>query len=294
MGSVALPTRRDEAWKWSDLRQAYGAEPPELDPALAQSPVIVQLAAAAAASEKLNLAPGESLMRVERLTAAGQDASSLEIVLGPGASLTRIVFQDAPDVSLNHVQARLAAGSRFRQFVLSLGARFARVETDIEVNGADAEIALYGAYLLGEGRHADFTSLVRHEGAGATTRQLVKGAVRRGGRGVFQGKLFVGRAAQKTDARQHHQGLLLDEGAEIDAKPELEIYADDVACAHGNTVGALDEDALFYIRSRGVPAAAARALLVEAFLREAAPDWLPEAAAAEMERLLGSWLERGA
>lgn len=294
MGAIALPSRREEAWRWSDLRQAYDGEPPELDPALAQSPVIVQLAAAAAAHERLTLAAGEALCRVDRLIAAGRDASSLEIVLGPGATLTRIVFQDAPDVSLNHTWARLAAGSRFRQFVLSLGARFARVETVIEVNGADAEIALHGAYLLSEGRHADFTSMVRHEGAGATTRQLVKGAVRRGGRGVFQGKLFVGRDAQKTDARQHHQALLLDEGAEIDAKPELEIYADDVACAHGNAVGALDDDALFYMRSRGVPAPAARALLIEAFLREAAPDWLPEDAAAEMERLLGAWLERGA
>lgn len=292
MGTVALPTRRDEAWKWSDLRQAYGAEPPALDPALATRPVIVQLAGAG--SERVSLSAGETLVRVEHLDRPGQDATAFEADLAPGARLTRILFQDAPNVSLNHAGVRLAKGARFEQFVLSFGARFARIETEVSVEGEGAEVALHGVYLLGDGRHADLTSLVRHAAAGAVTRQLVKGAVRRGGRGVFQGKLYVGREAQKTDARQHHQGLLLDEGAEINAKPELEIYADDVACAHGNTVGALDDAALFYIRSRGVPAPQARALLIEAFLREAAPEWLPEAAAAAMDARLTAWLEGGA
>jgi Fe-S cluster assembly protein SufD len=285
---VALPSRRDEAWKWSDLRQTYGAEAPALDPALANSPIIVQLAGA---PERLSLAAGESGVRVEHLDRPGRDATAFEADLAPGATLTRIVFQDAADISLNHAMVRLAEGARFQQFVLSFGARLARIETDVSVDGEGAQVALHGIYLLDKGRHADFTSLVRHGAPGAITRQLVKGAVRRGGRGVFQGKLFVGRAAQKTDARQHHQGLILDEGAEIDAKPELEIYADDVACAHGNTVGALDEAALFYIRSRGVPAASARALLIEAFLREAAPEWLTEDTAAAMDARLTTWLE---
>ncbi len=290
MAQVALPTRRDEAWKWSDLRQAYGAEVPAADPALAQSPVIVQLAHAGQAYGCLTVEAGADEVRAEQLTAPGREAAALDVTVAPGASLTRILVQDAPDISLNYAKVRLGAGARFRQFVLSFGARFARIETDILVEGEGAEVSLHGMYLLGEGRHADFTSQVRHNAPGAVTRQLVKGAVRRGGRGVFQGKLYVGREAQKTEARQHHQGLLLDEGAEIDAKPELEIYADDVACAHGNTIGALDEAALFYMRSRGLPAAQARALLIEAFLREAAPEWLPPQAAQDLEARLSAWL----
>jgi Fe-S cluster assembly protein SufD len=120
--------------------------------------------------------------------------------------------------------------------------------------------------------------------------QLVKGAARPGGRGVFQGKIVVAEGAQKTDARQTHRALLLGDGAEIDAKPELEIYADDVQCAHGNTIGALDETALFYLRSRGLPLAQARALLIEAFLLEAIPDWLDEALRGEIEGAIDGWL----
>jgi len=108
------------------------------------------------------------------------------------------------------------------------------------------------------------------------TRQLIKGAARKGGRGVFQGKILVAPQAQKTDARQNHHALLLDDGAEVFARPELEIHADDVACAHGNSVGALDAMALFYMRQRGLPETAARALLVRAFLEEAVPGWLPD------------------
>jgi Fe-S cluster assembly protein SufD len=126
--------------------------------------------------------------------------------------------------------------------------------------------------------------------AGGTTQQLVKGAVRAGGRGVFQGKIVVDRGAQKTDARQHHQALLLEEGAEAFAKPELIINADDVQCAHGNTIGALDEQALFYMRQRGLPEAEARALLTEAFLLEALPEDLDAGLRDELAGRVSAWL----
>jgi Fe-S cluster assembly protein SufD len=145
---------------------------------------------------------------------------------------------------------------------------------------------LDGVYLLGDARHSDQTTVVTHKGEGGTTNQLTKGAVRDNARAVFQGKITVERGADQTDARMGHHALILSERAEIDAKPELEIYADDVSCAHGNTVGALDEEALFYIRSRGVPLEEARALLISAFVgevtdrishegaRQVAQDWL--------------------
>ncbi len=136
--------------------------------------------------------------------------------------------------------------------------------------------------------------MVKHNAPGGSTRQLIKGVARKGGRGVFQGKIVVERGAQRTDARQYHHGMLLEEGAEIFAKPELMIHADDVQCAHGNTAGGLDESALFYMRSRGVAEAEARALLTEAFLLDALPDWLPEEVRGEIEGRVHAWLRRGA
>jgi len=160
----------------------------------------------------------------------------------------------------------------------------------VSVEGDGAEVTLNGAYLAGAGRHADLTSMIEHKAPGGVTRQLIKGIARKGGRGVFQGKIVVERAAQKTDARQHHQGLLLEDGAEIFAKPELRIHADDVQCAHGNTAGGLDERALFYMRSRGIPEAQARALLIEGFLAETIPEGLPEELHSELLEMMRAWL----
>jgi Fe-S cluster assembly protein SufD len=124
---------------------------------------------------------------------------------------------------------------------------------------------------------------------------LFKGAVQDRARGVFQGKILVERGAQQTDARQNHHALMLTEGAQIDAKPELEIYADDVQCAHGNTIGALDEEALFYMRQRGIPESQAKALLIEAFVtdvfdsmaHEGVRDWFNDQARTWLEQRAG-------
>jgi Fe-S cluster assembly protein SufD len=291
MAAILLPSRRDEAWKYSDLRTAFGDAPaPEGDPALADRPVIVQLAGAAQAFYRLELAPGDHAVRTERLEAAGIAATALEVVVPKGGSFTRIVIQGGEGVALNHVRVRLAEGATFRQFVLATGARLARIETEAEIEGEGVLVELNGLYLAGAGRHADLTSKVIHRAPKAATRQLVKGAVRRGGRAVFQGLIEVERAAQKTDARQHHQGLVLEEGGEIDAKPELRIFADDVACAHGNTVGGLSVDQLFYLRTRGLPDEEARALLAAAFLSDAMPDWLDGSPRADIENGVRDWL----
>ena len=150
---------------------------------------------------------------------------------------------------------------------------------------------LGGVYLLDGGRHADSTSVVHHTGPGGVTQQLVKGAAAAKGHGVFQGKFIVDRAAQKTDARMTHRAMMLDDRAEIDAKPELEIYADDVQCAHGNALGALDETALFYMRQRGIPAPRARALLIESFLAEPLDAIADEALRDELKTALRTRLE---
>lgn len=221
----------------------------------------------------LDLEPEADLTLIE--TYEGEGAGyvselSLAISIGEGASLKRIVLLDEPAdaISISQSQVELQPGARFAQTVIASGAKLQRHETHVFHPGGGADVQIDGLYLLAGKRHADLTSVVTHALPDGTTRQLTKGLVQDQARGVFQGKIVVEEGADRTDARMGHHALLLNDGAEVDAKPELEIYADDVSCAHGNTVGSLDEDALFYMKARGLPDADARALLMEAFIGE--------------------------
>lgn len=191
--------------------------------------------------------------------------------LRDGARVNRYVLQESDAKSITHAicAAKVEENAHFEQASLSTGGRLSRLETHVHFwsPGSSAQIDSVG--LLSGERHADFTSDVRHFAESCRTRQLHKGAAKDRGRNIFQGKFFVKREAQKTDAKMTANALLLSDTAEANHKPELEIYADDVECAHGSTVGALDEDALFYLRQRGLDEQAARALLVEAFVSEA-------------------------
>jgi Fe-S cluster assembly protein SufD len=129
-------------------------------------------------------------------------------------------------------------------------------------------VRLDGVYVLDAQRHADQTTVVTHGGVDGVTSQLTKGVVDGQARGVFQGRIVVQPGADQTDARMGHHALILSDKAEVDAKPELLIFADDVACAHGNTIGALDDEQIFYARQRGIPEAEAKAMLTQAFLGE--------------------------
>lgn len=285
-----LPTRRDEAWRWSDLRQALTPDitlpkpNPEMDAAFRDGAlyapagdIIAELAIGFGRERVFKLPAGQTHTVAEELEGGDTfDPRFLTIEVGEGATLTRVVSQTGGGVRLSSARVRVAKGGTFRQFVFAEGAKLARIETHVTADEG-AKIELNGLYLAHDGRHADLTSTIHHRGPGAETRQFVKGAAFKGSRGVFQGKIIVEREAQRTDARQHHRGMLLEDGAEIFAKPELMIYADDVQCAHGNTAGGLDERALFYMRSRGIPAHEARAMLIEAFLMETVPEHLGEA-----------------
>ncbi|HRP09412.1 MAG TPA: SufD family Fe-S cluster assembly protein [Terricaulis sp.] len=284
MNAAQLPTRRDEAWKYSDLRAAVGADAV----ALREAPDVIERLAPR--TDVLSVARGEARVVVERLNSeTGVEAVAQDWRVAEGAALVRVVLQTGAAIGLSLARVELAAGARLQQFVLAEGGKLARVETHI-VAGEGAEVELNGVYMCAAGRHADLTSIITHADPNGATRQLIKGVVRKGGRGVFQGKIVVAPHAQKTDARQYHHGMLLEDGAEIFAKPELMIHADDVQCAHGNTAGGLDESALFYMRARGVPEAAARALLIEAFLLEAVPSDLPAEAREEIEGRIRAWL----
>lgn len=283
-----LPDHRVEAWKYSDLRAALAHTPlPQMQEGPKEGPILARLAGG---FSEIALAPAERRIEIERIGGEGLEAQAFRYRLAPGSQLTRVVLQSGTGIALCLAEIEIGAGAHLRQFVFAEGARFARLETQVHVRGVGAQVELAGVYVAGQGCHLDLTSGVTHHAPEGRTVQLIKGAARGGGCGVFQGKILVARGAQNTDARQHHQALLLEQGAEIYAKPELEIYADDVACAHGNTAGALAQDQVFYLQSRAIPLAQARAMLSEAFLLEALPDWLQADWREEIEARLAAWL----
>lgn len=222
------------------------------------------------------LEDGASLTVLES-HAGGSGARLANIVvavrLGAGASLAHVRLQDdgADAFHVQKMSAELAPGAVMRSYLLTAGAALSRMEVHVRLQDrARAEIA--GALLLSDGQHADTTLRIAHEGVAAESRQVFRSVLDGASRGVVQGKVVVRPGAQQTDAHQLLRALLLSPQAEADAKPELEIFADDVKCGHGATTGELDEDALFYLRARGVPEAEARAVLIEAFLAESLED----------------------
>lgn len=220
---------------------------------------------------RIVVAPGAEVTLIETHRFRGSPFVNAltELTVGHGAKVTRIVFQRGVDkaVSINTSLVKVHEGAQFHQLTLTAGAAFARHETQVELAGR-ADIRLDALYRLRGQRHADITSHVTHGVEGAKTRQLVKGIVEDRARGVFQGKFLVERKGQQTDAQMAHHALVLSGEATVNAKPELEIYADDVECAHGNTVGALDPEAMFYLRQRGLDEDQARRILIDAFAGE--------------------------
>ena len=218
----------------------------------------------------------------------------MEVHVAEGAALTHVKLQDEGEGAfhLSTVYADVAEGAVYDSFALALGGRLARNEIHARLHGPDGTVHLNGAQLLGGAQHADFTTVVQHQAPSCASRQTVKNVLSGRSRGVFQGRIEVDRIAQKTDGYQMNQTLLLSPEAEIDAKPELQIYADDVKCSHGATVGELDAEQVFYLRSRGVPFAQARAMLVRAFLAEALDPIAHEGARAMLEAAVQRWWDR--
>lgn len=264
----------------------------------ARCAVLLNFAAAGAASHArvhIDVAEGASLTLLESHEGQGDHFANtlIEASVDAGASLSRFVVQkdSGAGVHASLFGARLGPRARFRQTALALGARLARIETRLAVEGAGADIGFSSAALLSGARHADVTSHVAHLAPGCRTRQIHRAALRGRSRGVFQGKFLVARPAQKTDAAMQARALLLSDSAEAKHKPELEIYADDVLCAHGATAGALDAEAMFYLRQRGLDETAARGLLIEAFVGEAFDGLADAGVEAAFRRAVRSWVE---
>jgi Fe-S cluster assembly protein SufD len=203
--------------------------------------------------------------------AAGQANALTQIEVGGGASVlhVKLTLEGAGATHLASWQATLGAEAAYRVFQLTAGTGLVRNHLAPTFAGEGGKLDFVGCFLGRDAEHIDTTLLVDHAVPGCTSRELMKGVLAGRARGVFQGKVIVRPDAQKSDGKQMAQALMLSEEAEFDSKPELEIFADDVICGHGSTAAQLDDDLLFYLRSRGIPLTQARALLIESFVGEA-------------------------
>ncbi|UWS01712.1 SufB/SufD family protein [Phaeobacter inhibens] len=237
---------------------------------------------------------GATATILENGPAASRFNKCMEIDVADGGSLhlVRAQGRDHERRAATHLFARLGTESVFKSFTLTVNGVLTRNEAVIELTGDDAVAHIAGA-CVGDGDfHHDDTVFITHDAVNCESRQVFKKVLRNGATGVFQGKILVKEGAQKTDGYQISQSLLLDEDSQFLAKPELEIYADDVACSHGSTSGAIDEEGLFYLRSRGVPHAEATDLMTLAFLAEAVEEIENADIAANVVDRLEGWLAR--
>jgi Fe-S cluster assembly protein SufD len=319
LGSTAraLTERPDLAEAGYDERDATSAQPfAALNGAFFGDGFVLALALGAVLEEPVEVihvgrAAGRSAHpRSAVIAGAGSRATLVETFCGGGGGWTNGVLRIelGADASLDHVRiqdealdaihfgvtrARLGRGARYESFTLTTGARLSRQDVQVVIEGEGARCGVNGAYLLRGQQEATTATVIEHAAPGGTTREVFKGVLEDRAHGVFLGRIAVRPGADKTDAHQLNRNLLLSPRAAVDTKPELEIFADDVKCSHGATVGDLDEAALFYLRSRGIDETAARRLLIEAFATDAI-----EAAvsvgdlAAHLRRRLGVWLEQ--
>ena len=247
-----LPTRREEAWRYSAVERLQGAA---LD-----------------AWRTIDVPPGESL-RDTLVIADGEDTSQTE---------------------LHRWRVTLGEGARCELFAVLAAAEYARLEIEVTLHKG-AHFELGGITLGGGDTTREIVTRMAHEKPGATSNQTVRSVHWGKGTGNFLGRIDVVRDAQKTDAAQSFKGLLLEKGASVNSVPQLEIYADDVQCAHGASVGQLDESARFYMAARGLPPETIRRLLVQAFIGDATRELADEATRETLlEKALAKLDERGA
>jgi Fe-S cluster assembly protein SufD len=234
----------------------------------------------------IELGEGAELSLVEQHVSAGEPAQLTTLVsdidVRDGARLHHVVLQDA-SIGVNLVRRtslRLHARAQATMHVLELGGALVRHDLRAELIGDDAQLHTRGVFMPHGRQHIDTQLAIRHQALNTTSTSHWRGVANDRARGVFRGAIVVAPGADGSDANLSNKNLLLSPSAEIDTKPELEIYADEVQAAHGATVGQLDERSLFYLRSRGIPLAEARALLTAAFCRAVLDD-LPNAALRE-------------
>lgn len=219
---------------------------------------------------------------------------ALQIALGQDAKLTHIRVQDeaANRTVLSSTHIRIARDASYEGVFLNLGGGLSRQDYWIELMDTGADCKIKGAQLIAGRQHMDTTVLVEHRAPNCTSNQTIRNVLADEAVGVFQGKIHVHQPAQKTDGYQLCNTLMLSDRANMNTKPELEIYADDVKCSHGTTTGALDAEPLFYLRSRGIPEAEARRLMLSAFIGDLFDD-LDEKLRDRLKTRAERWLDHG-
>ncbi|MCB1419202.1 MAG: Fe-S cluster assembly protein SufD [Notoacmeibacter sp.] len=230
---------------------------------------------------------------VERQAGDGEAlvSSVANLVLDEGAEITWVLVQEQPrDVThLGRIAAELGRDAKLTIFIMNAGGKLVRQEIVVGVKGEGADFRLRAINLLGGDTHTDLTMVLDHAVPSTTSTEIVRNVVTGKASGVFQGQIKVHQIAQKTDARMACNTLLLSDDADFSAKPELEIFADDVACGHGATVTEIDRAHLFYLMARGIPESDARRLLVKAFLAEVIEELEDEALVTALEDRLEGW-----
>ena len=305
-----LPTPVEETWKYTNLPRAVpvgltltqpeehiihrnggqvGGEPVELvwtgvDGKL-QAPVL-----------KITLDAGAELTVIERHDGQGSYWKNMitEISVGANAKLHHIrIVEDSIDaVHTNMVRVSVEKDGTYDGFALNLGAKLTRHEIHAVLNGPNIECSFNGLNLVQGEQHTDTTILMEHKAPHCRSNQFYRSVLDDSSRVVFQGKVHVHKIAQKTDGYQLSNAILLSDKAEMDTKPELEIYADDVKCSHGATTGQLDEEPIFYLRSRGLSDAQARLLLMDAFVDEVVDKIEDEQLKTSVKLLAETWLHK--
>ena len=215
-----------------------------------------------------------------------------DIRIGERAALNHVKLQIEGDGAYHTAltRAALAGEGRYESHLLALGARLARHEIHVRFDGEGARCDLRGGYMARGRQHVDNTTVIDHAVPRCESREVYKGVLDDTARGVFQGRIVVRQDAQKTDGHQLNRTLLLSRKAEVDTKPELEIYADDVKCSHGATAGEPEADQLFYLRSRGLDRRSALALIVEGFMGELLEEIGHEAVRATLAARVADWI----
>lgn len=217
-----------------------------------------------------------------------------QIHVGDNARLDRVKVQEEglDGIHLSNADVHLGKAAHFKDFTLTMGGRATRQQGFITFDGEGSESHVSGAYLITGKQHCDTRLVIDHAVPQCLSREVFKCVMDEAARGIFQGKAIVRRDAQKTDGNQSSHALLLSDEAEFDAKPELEIYADDVVCGHGATSGDLDEDHMFYLESRGIPEQMAKSMLIGAFAAEAFDGVESDAIRDVLTGLAEGWLDR--
>ncbi len=303
-----LPTPKVEEWKYTNLPRAL---PEGLKPSETQEIVIhknrgevceqaedILLTGEAGVLHtprlKIVLEEGAELTLLERHDGVGAYWKNMvtEIEVCANAKLThiRLVEDTLEAVNTNMVHITVAQDANYNGFSLNIGGKLTRHEIHAEIQGANAEVSFNGLNLLKGTQHGDTTILIEHQAPNCQSNQFYRTLLDDQARGVFQGKVHVHQIAQKTDGYQLSNAILLSPEAEMDTKPELEIYADDVKCSHGATTGQLDEEPMFYLRSRGLSEKDARMLLIEAFVDEVVEKIGNDAFEARISGICRQWL----